>query len=125
MVRYALSHPTNIIALKFVLPILCTYLSDHGTANYHPVMHTCLNTYTQPLQDPKEVQAKAESEDVVKGVAMDKMFAGLHGARVFKDFIINTKRAALMPKFLENVSASGSGRCQSQSASKRRTPSCS
>ena len=70
----------------------------------------------QPLQDPKEVQAKAESDGVMKGLAMDKMFADLHGARAFKDFIIN-KRGSLMPKFLENISLSGSGR--NQSAPKR------
>ena len=72
--------------------------------------------FTQPLQDPKEVQAKAESDDVMKGLAMDKMIADLHGAKVFKDFIINNKRGALMPKFLKNVNVSASGRSQSQSA---------
>lgn len=92
---------------------------------YLPISMWKLRPADEPLQDPKDVQAKAESDDVMKGLAMDKMFASLHGARVFKDFIINTKRAALMPKFLKNVSASGSGRCQSQSATKRWTPSSS
>lgn len=80
--------------------------------------------FIQPLQDPKEIQAKAESDDVMKGLAMDKMIADLHGAKVFKDFIINNKRGALMPKFLRNVNISASSRTQSQSA-KRWTQSSS
>ena len=78
----------------------------------------------QPLQDPKEMQAKVESDDVMKGLAMDRVIADLHGAKVFKDFIINNKRGALMPKFLKNVNVSASGRSQSQSA-KRWTQSSS
>ena len=79
----------------------------------------------QPLQDPKEVQAKVESDDVMKGLAMDRMLADLHGAKVFKEFIMNNKRGALMPKFLRNVSVSASaGRSRSQSA-KRWTQSSS
>ena len=54
---------------------------------------------------------------------MDKMFADLHGARAFKDFILNNKRGALMPKFLKEVNVSGSGRSQSQSATRRRLQS--
>lgn len=79
----------------------------------------------QPLQDPKEAQAKAESDDVVKGLAMDKMFADLHGAKAFKDFILNNKRGALMPKFLKDVDVTWSGRSQSQSTTKRRLLSTS
>ena len=65
------------------------------------------------------MQAKVESDDVMKSLAVDKMIADSYGARAFKDFV-NNKRGALMPKFLKNVSVSGSGRYQSQSAAKRR-----
>ena len=97
------------------------HASINNKENFSVLM---LFLYIQPLQDPKDVQAKVESDDVMKGLAMDKMIADLHGARVFKDFIINNKRGALMPKFLKYVNVSGSGRSQSQSA-KRWTQSSS
>ena len=50
---------------------------------------------------------------------MDKMIADLHGARVFKDFILNNKRGAPMPKFLKYVPVSMPDKSHSQSAKKR------
>ncbi len=86
-------------------------------------MQSFFNIFLQPLQDPKEIQAKVESDDVMKGLAMDRIIADLHGAKVFKDFIINNKRGALMPKFLRNVNVSASARSQSHSAKRWRQTS--
>ena len=69
----------------------------------------------QALRDPREVAADMDSEEAMKGLAMNEMLSELHGARGFKEFVLTKKPGSIMPSFLENVNLnSTNGQTQRQ-----------
>jgi len=57
----------------------------------------------KPLIDPREIEEKQMSESKKKSKNLDKTLTGLHGAKAFKEFIVN--RGTRQPEFLDSVAA--------------------
>lgn len=55
----------------------------------------------QPLEDPKEVEKREQSESRMKSHAMHKELSGIHGSRAFREFLERKQRR--MPDFMTKV----------------------
>lgn len=85
---------------------MCEWVWGSGRSPFYPGLYPtcdCFFFSVQELRDPRELAAEMDSEEAMKGLAMNEMLSELHGARGFKEFVLTKKSGSIMPSFLEKV----------------------